>query len=119
MANEILRHSIANSRLRSTAFKSIKQKMVRRLDPWRGKHLSSGGRLVLTNSCLSSLPIFIMGFYLLPKGIHQHMDSVRGNFFRKGTKENFKYHMASWEMLCRPKDQGGVGIINTRIMNVS
>ena len=108
---------IADYKLRSTAFDNIKQKLVRRLDPWKGKYLSSGGRLVLTNSCLSSLPIFTMGFYLLPKGFHQYMDSVRGNFFWKGTKEDFRYHLASWEMLCRPKDQGGVGIINTTIMN--
>jgi hypothetical protein len=25
--------------------------------------------------------------------------------------------MAKWEMVSRPKDQGGLGIINTRIMN--
>jgi hypothetical protein len=25
--------------------------------------------------------------------------------------------MAKWKMISRPKDQGGVGVINTRIMN--
>ena len=60
-----------------------------------------------------------MGFYLLPKGIHGGMDSVRGKFFWQGAREEFKYHMAKWETLSRPKDQGGLGIINTHIMNES
>ena len=91
--------------------------MSRRLDPWKGKHLSSGGKLILTNACLSSLPIYTMGFYLLPKSSHSGMDSVRGRFFWQGAKEEFKYHMAKWDTLSRPIDQGGLGIINTHIMN--
>ena len=108
---------IAESRLGSSAFNHIKQKMVKKIDPWKGKHLSAGGKLVLTNSCLSSLPIYTMNFYLLPKGFHHEMDSVRGNFFWQGAQDVFKYHMASWITLSRPKDQGGLGIINTQIMN--
>ena len=29
----------------------------------------------------------------------------------------FRYHMTKWKMVSRPKDHGGVGIINTKIMN--
>ena len=95
---------IAESRLGSSAFNHIKQKMVKKIDPWKGKHLSAGGKLVLTNSCLSSLPIYTMNFYLLPKGFHHEMDSVRGNFFWQGAQDVFKYHMAGWTTLSRPKD---------------
>lgn len=58
-----------------------------------------------------------MGFYLLPKGTHGGMDSVRGKFFWQGAQEDFKYHMVKLDTLSRPKDQGGLGIINTQIMN--
>ena len=108
---------LSDNRLGSLAFAGLKEKMGRRLDPWKGKHLSSGGKLVLTNACLTSLPIFTMGFYLLPKSSHGGMDSVRGKFFWQGAREEFKYHMAKWDTLSRPKDQGGLGIINTQIMN--
>jgi hypothetical protein len=91
--------------------------MRKRLDPWKGKHLSSGGKLILTNTCLTSLPIYVMGFYLLPKEIHEGMDSIRGKFFWQGASDEFKYHMAKWETISIPKDQGGLGIINTSIMN--
>ena len=108
---------ISVSKLGSASFLGLQQKMAKRLDPWKGKHLSSGGKLVLTNSCLSSLPIYTMGFYLLPKGVHQGMDSVRWRFFWQGANNDSKYHMASWDTVSRPKDQGGLGIINTKIMN--
>jgi len=37
------------------------------------------------------------------------MDGVRAKFLWQGTEEKFRYHMARWEMISRPKDQGGVG----------
>lgn len=47
------------------------------------------------------------------------MDSVRARFFWQGASDKFRYHMAKWEMVTRPKDQGGLGIINTKTMNES
>jgi hypothetical protein len=91
--------------------------MRKRLDPWKSKHLSSGGKLILTNSSLTSLPMYTMGFYLLPKGTHEAMDSIRSKFFWQGVGEEFKYHMAKWDVISRPKDQGGLGVINTKNMN--
>lgn len=108
---------ISDKHLEMEAFRDTYDKMRKRLDPWKGKNLSSGGRLILTNSCLSILPIYIMGFYHIPAGGHDRMDSIRSNFFWQGANNNFKYHMAKWISVSRPKDQGGVGIINTRIMN--
>ena len=58
-----------------------------------------------------------MGFYWLQDGVHKQMDSIRASFLWQGTEEKFRYHMAKWEMVTRPKDQGGLGIINTRLMN--
>jgi hypothetical protein len=108
---------ISDGRLKPSAFDHIVGKMEKSLDPWKGKHLSSGGRLILTNSCLSSLPIYTMGFYLLPNKIHKKMSSIRANFFCQGAEDSKKYHMVKWDSLTRPKDQGGLGITNTLMMN--
>ena len=41
-------------------FERILEKMRNKLQPWKGKNLSSGGRLILTNSSLSSIPTYRM-----------------------------------------------------------
>lgn len=83
--------------------------MGNRFDPWRGKFLTFGGRQILTNSYLASIPLYCMGFYWLQDGVHKAMDNVRDKFLWQGAEEKFRYHMAKWEMVSRPKDQGGVG----------
>lgn len=108
---------ISDKHLNMGAFNPMVQKMLKRLDPWKGKFLSSGGRQILTNSCLSSIPLYCMGFYLLKDGVHDKIDSIRAKFPWRGAEDKFKYHMAKFEMVARPKDQGGLGIINTKIMN--
>jgi len=51
-----------------------------------------------------------MGLYYLQDGVHKQMDSIRAKFLWQGADGNFKYHMAKWEMLTRPKDQGAWGL---------
>jgi hypothetical protein len=58
-----------------------------------GKHLTSGGRLILTNSSLSSMPTYMMSMYLLQEGVHQQMDTVRAKFLWGSDSGKFKYHM--------------------------
>ena len=108
---------LSDHRLGIQAFSGVVDKMKKILDPWKGRTLFSGGRLVLTNSCLTSLPIYTMGFYLLPKTIHTEMDQIRSNFFWQGDRDEFKYHMAKMDTIYRPRNQGGLGMINTKIMN--
>jgi hypothetical protein len=43
--------------------------------------LSSGGKAILIESSLSSLPNYIVGVYLLPEEVHHKMDSTRANFY--------------------------------------
>lgn len=108
---------ISDNHLNMRAFLPVTQNVVKRLDPWKGTHLTSRGRQILTNKCLSSVPLYCMGFYRLQEVIHKQMDGIRAMFLWQGAKEKFRYHMAKWEMVSKPKDQGGLGIITTKIMN--
>jgi hypothetical protein len=87
----------------------INEKMAKRTNPWQGKLMSSGGRMVLVNSCFSSILTYIMGFYRLTDGQHEEFNSIRGKFFWQGGGKAFKYHMANWESIIVPRDFGGIG----------
>ena len=41
----------------------------KKMSSWKEKLLSIGGRLVLIDSVLSSLPMFMMSFFRIPKGV--------------------------------------------------
>lgn len=108
---------ISDRSLGANAFKFIPDKMRKKLQPWKGKNLTSRGRLILTNASLSNMPIYTMGMFLLHEGSHQQMDTIRSQFFWRGDCNKFKYHMVKWENVCLPRDFGGLGILNTRLMN--
>ena len=57
-------------------FEPMVDKAAKRVEPWQGKLLASGGRLVLINDCLTNIPMFVMGFYLLHYGTHEKLDKI-------------------------------------------
>ena len=73
----------------------------------------------LTNSSLASLPTFVMGLFLLADGTHEVFNKHMANFFWGDTQDTKKYHMVRWPEVCRPKDQGGLGITNTKVFNIA
>ena len=108
---------IADQKLTVEQWSFLVQKLADRVEPWIGRFLSSGGRLILSNSCLASLPMYAMGLFLLQEGVHKQFDSHRARFFWEGTGPHRKYHMVNWPAVCRPKQFGGLGITNSKIMN--
>jgi hypothetical protein len=82
---------VSDRDLRVADWDFLPQKVGHRVDPWQGLLLASAGRLELTNSCLSSLPMFAMGIYLLHMATHKAMDSCRARFFWEGTGDRWKY----------------------------
>jgi hypothetical protein len=95
----------------------VYQKVEKKVPTWQNVGLSSGGKMILTESCLSSIPMYSMGIYRLQEEIHQKMNSARANFFWHGPNLKRKYHMAKWDIMASPKSAGRVGFTNTRAMN--
>jgi hypothetical protein len=46
---------ISDRKLRMEAFGGVVDKMRKRLQPWKGKHLSSGGRLVTPENSITKI----------------------------------------------------------------
>jgi hypothetical protein len=94
-----------------------KTELRKKLSGWKGEMLSVGGRLILINSVLSSLPIFMMSFFELPKEVLEKIDCFRSRFYWQNDQHKRKYRLAKWEILCQPKIQGGLGIQNLELQN--
>jgi len=96
---------------------SIEERFQKKLSSWKGKLLSSGGRLVLINSVLSSLPMFMMSFFAIPKGVRKRLDYYRSRFFWQCDEHKRKYRLAKWSILCKPRCMGGMGILDLETQN--
>ena len=104
-------------KLSNKDWQTIENRIEKKLSGWKGKLLSVGGRLVLINSVLSSLPMFMMSFFELPKGVLEKIDCFRSRFYWQNDQHKRKYRLAKWEILCQPKGQGGLGIHNLDLQN--
>ena len=106
-------HKIANK-----DWEQLETRFQKKLSSWKSKLLSTGGRLVLINSILSSLPIFMLSFFRIPRGILKKLDYYRSIFFWQNEGHKKKYGLARWNILCSPKCVGGMGIIDLDVQNV-
>jgi hypothetical protein len=61
--------------------------------------------------------MFMMFFFEIPKGVLKKLDYFRSRFFWQGSSDKQKYRLARWNILCRPKDQGGLGILDLQLQN--
>jgi hypothetical protein len=70
-------------KLKNGEWKAIEDRFEKKLASWLGKLLSYGDRLVLINSVLTSLPMFMLSFFEIPKGVRKRLDYFRSRFFSK------------------------------------
>lgn len=82
------------------------------------KLLNYSGRLLMVNSVLSALPTFYMCTLRISSSIIKQIDRYRMHELWDGGDINRKCScLVAWKKACRPKDQGGLGIINLRAQN--
>ena len=95
-------------------------KLAGRVEPWICRFLYLGrGRLILSNSCLFSLPMHAMDLFLLQDGVNAKFDSHMACFYGEGSGPKRKYHMGNWPATCRPNECGGLGTINSKKINIA
>jgi hypothetical protein len=54
--------------------KIIEERIEKKLSSWKGKYLYVDERLVLINSVLTSLTMFMLSFFEVPKGVLEKID---------------------------------------------
>jgi hypothetical protein len=62
-------------------WKVIEERIEKKLSSWKGKYLLMGGRLFLINSVLTSLVMFMVSFFEIPRGVLEKVDYYRSRFY--------------------------------------
>jgi hypothetical protein len=60
-----------------------------------------------------------MGLFLLADVTHAGFDNHRNKIFWEGQGTKKKFHLIKWQDICQPKSHGGLGVINTKAMNIA
>ena len=61
--------------------------------------------------------MFLLSFFQIPKGVWKRLDVYRSRFFWQSDNLKKKYRLSKWNVICRPKDQGGLGIEVLEVKN--
>ena len=98
--------SVRDTRILAKDYDPLLERVKSRADPWQGRFTLKGSKTVLIDSCISSLPMYMMGLYILPASIHRSFDRELSWFFWMAANGWQKYHMVKWADLCAPKEVG-------------
>jgi hypothetical protein len=83
------------------------------------KGASSGGRLTLTKSILSTIPSQLLACIKAPKWFYKEIDSRRRSYFWIGSSATSRGHCkVAWDVVCRSVEERGLDIKNLEIQNI-
>jgi hypothetical protein len=94
-------------RLTNAEWKIVEERLLLRLSSWKGKLLSIGGRLVLINSVMSNMVMYMLCFFLLPKGVLNRLDFFRSNSFGRVTPKRKNIDGLNKVLFIVPKTKKG------------
>lgn len=109
---------ISPTRLHVSDFVPLVSKFDKYLAGWKGRLLSSGGCLQLTNSILSSLPVYFMSSLPLHKTVIKAIDRRRRAFVWTGEEKcSGSRCLIAWDRAMLSRLEGGLGIKNLEVQN--
>ncbi|KAJ6847196.1 uncharacterized protein M6B38_285315 [Iris pallida] len=77
----------------------------RRVEGWQAAGLSFGGRIELVRSVISAIALFWLQSIMVHLATIRKIEDICAKFIWHGG-----IHAISWEQLCRPRKEGGVGL---------
>ncbi|XP_019230934.1 PREDICTED: uncharacterized protein LOC109211810 [Nicotiana attenuata] len=101
---------ISAKRLSKMDYEIFMDKIAARIKGWGTRHLSYAGRVQLVNSVLLHLHSYWSTIFLLPKQVIKGITAMYMNFIWDGEVVTHKPSLVAWDLVCRTKQEGGLGI---------
>jgi hypothetical protein len=100
---------------RATDWDWLVSRFSQKITRWYNRWLSLGGRYILIKSVLEAQPVFWMSMESVPRSIINKIRKVIFHYLWNGCNDSCQFHLCRWEMLSRPKRNGGWGSLTSII----
>ena len=110
---------VTASRLTIDQFTPLIRKITEYISSWVGSSLSYADRSELIKSVLQGVECFWLYILPIPVGVRDKIVSLCRNFLWGGKSYIVKKPLVAWAAVCRPKQQGGLGLIDLGAWNLA
>ena len=79
--------------------------------------MSLGGRITLIQSCLSHIPTYFLSLFKISSSVVLKVEKLQRDFLWSEFGREKRDHLVSWDVVCRTKEFGGLGLRKTSLRN--
>ncbi|GKV01676.1 hypothetical protein SLEP1_g14215 [Rubroshorea leprosula] len=108
----------ANSRRIST-WMPVVDCLRRKLSSWKCESLSFGGRIILLNAVLSSIPVYFFSTLRAPKKVLKLLSLIQRRFMWGGAEDKRTIAWVRWDQVCKSRKMGGLGVKDLNSFNLA
>jgi len=106
--------------LPNSAWTHILEKINSKLEHWGAFWLNLAGRTMLLKFVLAVLPIFQLSSLFAPQNVKATISRLLRRFLWEGGKtDKKKFHLINWNIVKRPKENGGLSIKDPVLTNLA
>ncbi|XP_040995112.1 uncharacterized protein LOC121241423 [Juglans microcarpa x Juglans regia] len=105
---------IVVGRLKVCDFGDLLGKVKKKIAGWKMKFLSAGGRTILLSHVLSSMATHLLVVLHVPTVVIKSLNRLLSSFFWGESDGKDRRKWVAWKEICRPIDEGGLGIRDFR-----
>jgi hypothetical protein len=104
---------------RSDCFQHLIEKVLKRINGWKEKLLSMGGKEVLLKAVAQAIPVFAMTVFKIPKNICKGITDAISQLWWGDDDDHKRMHWLAWWKMCIPKNRGGMGFRDLHTFNMA
>ncbi|XP_042490858.1 uncharacterized protein LOC122070717 [Macadamia integrifolia] len=110
---------IFKGRVKKETLMPVMDRVKGHIAGWKGKLLSMAGRVELVRSVVSAIPNHSFAVYWWPSFLLETMERWMRNFIWTGEVDSSNAIAVRWDFVCKPKEEGGLGIRRLRDTNMA
>ena len=102
--------------LKKASWQDLLDKMKKNLSNWVLRPLNLPSCLILVKAVMQAMPIYLFSILSALKSVLRIIRGMQRNFLWGCREEKAKFALVSWEGICKPKEQGGLGLRDLELM---